>query len=253
VRYHGGMSANPASLADDRPTPAPTRRAAWLDLGVCEYERAHELQLRLHARRLAGSIADVAIVLEHTPCITYGRAAHAAENILAGEERLSSAGVAVCATDRGGDVTYHGPGQLILYAIVDLAAYGKDVHAHSRRLEQVLIDALASFGVEATRKKEYPGVWTGRGKIGAIGLRVSRWVTLHGISFNVSPDMSHFSLIVPCGIRDHRVTSLAELLGHSIGVAEVKPRVRESFERVFEVSLDDVSAEELGLQEPGEK
>lgn len=245
--YHGGMSELPASPADRCATPGPARRAAWLDLGVCEYERAYDLQLRLHARRLAGAIPDVAIVLEHAPCITYGRAAHAAENILAGEERLRAAGVAVRATDRGGDVTYHGPGQLILYAIVDLAGYGKDVHAHSRRLEQVLIDTLASFGVEATRKKEYPGVWTDRGKIGAIGLRVSRWVTLHGVSLNVSPDMSHFSLIVPCGIKEHGVTSLADLLGHSVGVAEVKPRVRESFERMFEVRSDDVSAEELSL------
>lgn len=222
------------------------RRAAWLDAGVCDYTRAYDLQLRLHARRLAGDIPDTAIVLEHTACITYGRGADRT-HILAGEEQLETAGVTVCPTDRGGDVTYHGPGQLVLYAIVDLHGYGKDVHAHSRRMEQVLIDTLASFGVEAVRKKEYPGVWTDRGKIGAIGIRVSRWVTLHGVSLNVSPDMSHFSLIVPCGITEHGVVSLTDLLGHPVGMALVKAKVRESFERLFEVRLFDAVAGEFGV------
>jgi lipoyl(octanoyl) transferase len=216
------------------------RHGFWLDLGTREYAEAYRLQLRLHRSRLAGTIPDVAIVLEHTPCITYGRAAHAAEHILASEERLRQAGVAVCSTDRGGDVTYHGPGQLVLYAIVDLKEYGKDVHAHSRRMEQVLIDTLASYGIQAHRKKEYPGVWTDAGKIGAIGLRVSRWVTFHGVSLNVAPDMSHFSLIVPCGIREHGVATMTQLLGRTVELDEVKARARAAFERVFEVALEDV-------------
>lgn len=215
-------------------------------MGTEEYTRTYEIQLRLHSLRLAGEIPDTVVVVEHFPCITFGRAAHR-EHILAGREELQTAGVDVCATDRGGDVTYHGPGQLVLYPIVDLAGYGRDVHAHARRLEQVLIDVLASFGVEAIRKTEYPGVWTAEGKIGAIGIKVKRWVTLHGVSLNVCPDMSHFGLIVPCGIADHGVASLTRLLGRDVGVAEVKPRLRSAFERVFGVRLLDATGAELGL------
>ncbi len=216
------------------------RVADWLDLGVEEYARAYELQTRLHDLREAGGVPDTVLVVEHTPCITVGRAGRR-ESILAGEEELRRAGVDVHRSDRGGDVTYHGPGQLVLYPIMDLREYGKDVHAHARRLEQVLIDTLASFGVEATRQKEYPGVWTAQGKIGAIGLRVSRWVTLHGVSLNVSPDMSHFTLIVPCGIRDQGVTSLTQVLGRPVDTEEVKARLWLAFEGVFAVRLREVS------------
>jgi lipoyl(octanoyl) transferase len=226
---------------------ASLRPAAWLDLGVEAYPRAFELQMRLHALRLAAEIPDTAVLVEHPPCITVGRAAHR-EHVLASPEELQAAGVAVYPTDRGGDVTYHGPGQLVLYPIVDLAGYGRDLHAYARRLEQVLIDAVASFGVPATRKKEYPGVWTVQGKIGAIGLKVKRWVTLHGVSLNVSPDMAHFGLIVPCGIRDHGVTSLAQELGRRVETAEVKPVLREAFARVFRVRLADMAQDESALQ-----
>lgn len=227
-------------------TARSSRPAAWIDLGTEEYARTYEIQLRLHALRMAGEIPDTVVVVEHFPCITFGRAAHR-EHILAGREELQAAGVDVCATDRGGDVTYHGPGQVVLYPIVDLTGYGKDVHAHARRLEQVLIDVLASFGVEASRKNEYPGVWTAGGKTGAIGIKVKRWVTLHGVSLNVCPDMSHFGLIVPCGIADHGVTSLTGLLGRQVEVGEVKPRLRSAFEHVFGVRLVDATGAELGL------
>lgn len=224
----------------------PPRQAAWLDLGTVDYARAYQLQLQLHDLRESGSVPDIVLVLEHPACITVGRAGRR-ESILATEDRLGKTGVAVYQSDRGGDVTYHGPGQIVLYAIIDLRAYGRDVHAHARRLEQVLIDVLASYGIEATRKKEYPGVWTARGKIGALGLRVSRWVTLHGVSLNVSPEMAHFSLIIPCGIREHGVTSMTESLGHRIDPAEVKPRLRASFERVFNVELTPATPAQLGL------
>jgi lipoyl(octanoyl) transferase len=232
-------------VSPERSAPS-SRPALWLDLGTAEYDRAYAVQTKLHALRLAGSIPDTAVVLEHAPCITFGRAAHR-EHILATQEELEAAGVTLHTTDRGGDVTYHGPGQVVLYAFVDLNGYGKDVHAHARRLEQVLIDVLASYGVEAGRKTEYPGVWTDEGKIGAVGLKVKRWVTLHGISLNVSPDMSHFGLIVPCGIGDHEVTSLARLLGRPVDVAEVKAGLRTAFERAFGVRLVDVERAALGL------
>jgi lipoyl(octanoyl) transferase len=225
---------------------ASPRPAAWLDLGIEEYARAYAIQTRLHALRLAGAVPDTAVVLEHTPCITFGRGAHR-ENILATPGELGAAGVTAHATDRGGDVTYHGPGQVVLYAFVDLTVCGKDVHAHARGLEQVLIEVLTSYGVEAGRKKEYPGVWTDEGKIGAIGIKVKRWVTLHGVSLNVSPDMGHFELIVPCGIGGCGVTSLARLLGRSVEVAEVKLGLRGAFERVFGVKLVDATKADLGL------
>jgi lipoyl(octanoyl) transferase len=233
-------------MASPEQSAPPSRSAAWLDLGTEEYDRAFAIQTRLHALRLAGAIPDTAVVLEHTPCITFGRSAQR-EHIIATAQELAAGGITVHTTDRGGDVTYHGPGQMVLYAIVDLNCYGKDVHAHARRLEQVLIDVLASFGVEAGRKAEYPGVWTDEGKIGAIGIKVKRWVTLHGVSLNVCPDMSHFGLIVPCGLGDREVTSLSRLLGRRVEVAEVKPRLRVAFERVFGVKLADNERRELGL------
>jgi lipoyl(octanoyl) transferase len=228
------------------PSAPSSRSAVWLDLGTEDYDRAFAIQTRLHALRLAGAIPDTAVVLEHTPCVTFGRAAHL-EHILATPRELEAAGITVHPTDRGGDVTYHGPGQVVMYAFVDLIGYGKDVHAHARRLEQVVIDVLASFGVEAGRKPQYPGIWTEEGKIGAIGIKVKRWVTLHGISLNVSPDMMHFALIVPCGLGDRDVTSLTRLLGRPVEVAEVKAGLRNAFERVFDVVLVDVERTALGL------
>jgi lipoate-protein ligase B len=212
------------------------RQAIWLDLGTTDYDAAYDIQLRLHGLRQAGEVPDTVLALEHPPCITVGRAGRR-ESILASEEKLRAAGLTVHATNRGGDVTYHGPGQLVLYPIVALDGYGRDVHAHACRLEQVLIDTLASFGVEGKRRKEYPGVWTAQGKIGALGLRVHRWVTMHGVALNVSPDMSYFSLIVPCGIEDEEVTSLVQILGHDLESAVVKTKMREAFGRVFGVSL----------------
>ena len=221
-----------------RSRPAVLREAVWLDLGVEEYASAYDVQLRLHARRLAGEICDTIVIVEHAPCITMGRASRP-EHVLAGPDELTALGIALHHTDRGGGVTYHGPGQLVLYPIVDLRGYDQDVHAHARRLEQVLIETSAAFGVAAGRNPEHPGVWTTAGKIGAVGLRVKRWVTLHGVSLNVSPDMSHFSCIVPCGIADQGVASLAQILGREVDSREVKSAMREAVARVFGVRLTE--------------
>jgi len=165
------------------------------------------------------------------------------EHVLAGPDELAALGIAFHYTDRGGGVTYHGPGQLVLYPIVDLRGYDQDVHAHARRLEQVLIETSAAFGVAAGRKPEHPGVWTAAGKIGAVGLRVKRWVTLHGVSLNVSPDMSHFSCIVPCGIADQGVASLAQILGREVDGREVKSAMREAVARVFGIRLIEAGSD----------
>jgi len=221
--------------------PAAGRMTMLIDIGRADYRSAHELQLRLHGLRRAGQIPDALVLVEHEPCITLGRSADA-RHIRAGEDELRRRGIAVHESDRGGDVTYHGPGQLVLYAVVDLGAYGRDVHEHVRRLEQVAIDVLASFGVGADRVGEYPGVWTAQGKVAAVGVSVRRWVTMHGVALNVAPDMAHFSCIVPCGIADRPVTSLRELLGHTVDMGVVRSRMIAACERVFGMTLIDVPA-----------
>lgn len=208
------------------------REAVWLDLGLQDYGRAYQVQLELHASRLEERIPDTMVVVEHTPCITLGRSAKA-EHVLVSAEGLERAGIGVYRTDRGGDVTYHGPGQLVLYAIVDLGRRGKDVHAHVWRLEEVMIETLASLGAESWRRAGYPGVWTHQGKIGAVGVRVRRWVTFHGFSLNIFPNLAHFDYIVPCGLHGDKVTSLAQILGRKVEMELVKSQTRRSIANVF--------------------
>ncbi len=212
-----------------------------MDIGCVGYRKACALQSILQDLRRAGQIPDALVLVEHEPCITLGRSSRE-QHIRANEAELRRRGIVVHESSRGGDVTYHGPGQLVLYAIVDLGAYGRDVHEHVRRLEQVVIDALASFGVGAGRNEGYPGVWTGRGKVAAIGISVKQWVTMHGVALNVAPQMSHFSCIVPCGIADRPVTSLRDLMIHDVDMGVVKSRVIDAYERVFDVNLAYVSA-----------
>lgn len=218
------------------------RESCWLDLGTVTFEAAHRLQKELAARRRAGEISDVAMVVEHEPCVTLGHRAKA-EHLLVGVEGLAAAGIEVHEVDRGGDVTYHGWGQLVLYAIVDLTGYGRDVHAHARRLEEVMIRTAASFGVHAHRDTEFPGVWCLQGKLGAIGFGVRRWVTMHGASLNVSPHMPHYDLIVPCGIRGRPVTSLELAAGRRVEMERARLELRRAFGAVFETKLRDAGRE----------
>jgi lipoyl(octanoyl) transferase len=203
--------------------------AHWL--GRVQYADAHALQERLLGARLRGDIGDTLLLLEHEPVITLGRSARG-ENVLLSRERLSELGVDVYETGRGGDVTYHGPGQLVAYPIFDLAPDRRDVRRYVRDLARVMISLARTYGVEAGFiegdsklvgvwvDEANPRLWSGadgnsRGarlaKLGAIGVRLSRWVTMHGFAFNVSTDLSGFQLIVPCGIGQHGVTSLAAL------------------------------------------
>jgi len=177
--------------------------------GRLDYSRALELQQRLVAQRKAGVIPDQLLLVEHPHTITLGRNGHA-ENLLAGEDLLRSAGIAYHPTDRGGDITYHGPGQMVGYPILDLRDWKRDVGAYVRAIEQVLIDALADFGIHAGRIPKLTGVWVEGGKIAAIGVHISRWVTSHGFALNVSTDLRYFQYIVPCGLS-RPVTSMAQL------------------------------------------
>jgi lipoyl(octanoyl) transferase len=185
------------------------------------------------AERQAGEVPDHLLLLEHDPVFTLGRNARH-ENVLLPAEELRARGFEVFETGRGGDVTYHGPGQVVAYPILDLSPDRRDVRRYVRDLEEVMIRACAGYGIEGARVAGLTGAWVGSDKIGAIGVRIARWVTSHGFAFNVATDLSAFDLIVPCGIRGHGVTSLERLLGRTVPLDEVMDRLAGHFADVFE-------------------
>jgi lipoyl(octanoyl) transferase len=203
-------------------------------LGTIAYGDALALQRTLVEERRAGRIPDLLLLLQHPPVITLGvKGDGGRANILAGEERLSELGIGVAEAGRGGDVTYHGPGQIVGYPIVDLRPDRCDVHRYVRDLEEVMIRVCGGYGVRAGRVAGLTGTWVGQGKIGAIGVRISRWITSHGFAFNVSTNLDHFDLIVPCGIADRRVTSLERETGRPLDVDDVQRRIARHFADVF--------------------
>jgi lipoyl(octanoyl) transferase len=205
------------------PLPAPTAATVVLDWGRTRYEAAWSAQDELVARRIAGEIGDTLVFTEHEPVYTVGLRSGAGAHLVWAAEHLAREGIEVVKTNRGGDITYHGPGQLVGYPIVDLAAR-KDLHEYLRLLEQVLINTVGGLGLEATRREGKTGIWVGTRKIAAIGVAVRRWVAYHGFALNVQPDLAHFQGIVPCGIRatEGTVTSLRAELGHDLDLARVK-------------------------------
>jgi len=203
-----------------------------VDLGMIDYRECVSLQQKLTAQRHAGEIADTLLLLEHPPVITLGTAG-GRDSLLADPEALARAGIDVCETDRGGNITYHGPGQLVGYPIIDLRVHGKDVHAYLRRLEQVIVGCLADFGLAGETMPGYTGVWVDGRKICSIGVAVRRWITYHGFALNVNPNFEHWGFIHPCGLVGREVTSLERLLGHDPGMATVKESAVASFAKVF--------------------
>lgn len=183
---------------------------AWL--GRLDYVEAWALQRALAAERRDRPTPDLLLLVEHPPTITIGRSG-SERHLLAGAAELAAIGATVIAVDRGGDITYHGPGQLVAYPIIDLHSRGRDIHRYLRLLEEAVIRALADVGVAAGRLPPHTGVWVGEEKIAAIGVKVSRGVTLHGLALNIDPDLGHFDAIIPCGIYDKGVTSVARVLG----------------------------------------
>jgi len=203
--------------------------------GLVEYEEATRMQLAALARMKADEAErEHLFLLEHPPTITLGRSADA-RNVLADVEVLGRLGVKLVQTSRGGDVTYHGPGQLVGYALMRLAKRGRDIHRYLRNLEKVLIRALADFGIQAGRIDGLTGVWVGKRKVASIGVAVSKWITYHGFALNVAPDMQHFKLINPCGLRAHEMTSMAALMGGWCETADVAAAVGRQFAKVFDV------------------
>jgi lipoyl(octanoyl) transferase len=236
------------SLLADAVSPSRDRKGAVCrlrNLGRVAYADAFAMQQDFVARRKRGEIPDQLLIVEHPHVVTMGRSGRD-ENLLAAPELLERAGIAFHRTDRGGDVTYHGPGQVIGYPILDLREWKRDVVAYVRGLEQVLIGALAEFGIEAGREKGATGVWTSRGdgqpaKIAAIGVHISRWVTSHGFALNVDTDLSYFQYIVPCGLT-RPVTSMQEcgMSGPPADRAQVVAAIARNFARVFERHVEKI-------------
>jgi len=181
-----------------------------LPLGRTDYRNALDLQRRLHALRAAGEIGDVVLTVEHPPVITLGRSGKP-EHLLVSQERLEREGITVVDVERGGDITYHGPGQLVVYPILDLRDHGRDIKAYIEQLEGAAIDTLSSYGISAETRPGYPGVWVGQKKIASIGVYVRSWVTRHGLALNVEVNPEHFAMINPCGLGVD-VVSMADLM-----------------------------------------
>lgn len=202
------------------------------------YADALALQRALADDRRAGIVGDLLLFVEHPHVLTLGvRGDGGRSHILATAEMLAARGVEVHETGRGGDITYHGPGQIVGYPIIDLKPDRCDVHRYVRDLEEVLIRTTAEYGIDATRVEGLTGVWVGCDKLAAIGVRIGRWITSHGFAFNVTTDLGYFDLIVPCGIADRGVTSLARLLGHPVDRREVEDRIAAHFGEVFGADL----------------
>ncbi len=218
-----------------------------------DYAAAYDIQKRVWSETLAGEGPDALLALVHPPTYTIGKSGRI-ENLLLSREELERRGLTLFFTDRGGDITYHGPGQLVVYPIIDLRRRGKDVHRYINDLEEAIIRTLGDFSVAAHRDERHVGVWVGAetssaDKIAAIGVRVSRWVTMHGLALNVDPVMEHFSFINPCGIVDRGVTSLAQLLSREVSLEEVTERLVAHFAEVFDSEIEWVveSAPELAV------
>lgn len=211
----------------------PVRPLLVRKLGRIRYAEGLDVQARLVAERQKGAIPDTLLLLEHEPVFTLGRNARQ-ENLLFPEGALRERGFDVFESGRGGDVTYHGPGQVVGYPILDLSPDRRDVHRYVRDLEEVMIRVCGDHGLAAGRIPGLTGCWLGDDKIGAIGVRIARWVTSHGFAFNVSTDLAAFRLIVPCGIKEKSVTSLERALGHEVALGKVMDRLAVHMGEVFD-------------------
>lgn len=218
--------------------------ALLVNLGRMEYRKCWDLQRQVHAARVAGEIPDTLLAVEHDAVLTHGASFDPA-NLLMTPEQYGERGIDVVRTDRGGDVTYHGPRQLVLYPIFDVRQHGGDLHKWLRDLEEAMISVLFKFGLEGYRFPPHTGVWVNNRKVAAIGIRVSRWVSMHGIALNCDNDLTPFSLIIPCGIKGSEVTSLTRETGSAVTIEDALPHVVSSFSDVFGLSFTRATLEEV--------
>jgi len=215
-----------------------------LELGQVSYQRAWRLQHRLVKARQEGRVDDVLVLVEHDPVITLGRAADRG-HVVASAMQLQEAGIRVHRVERGGDVTYHGPGQLVGYPILSLQARNLGVSAYMHALEEVMIRTLRGFGLEAQTKTGMIGVWIDQRKIGVLGARVEKGITYHGFALHVAPDLNHFAFIVPCGLTGTKVTSMKQELGYPISIQHVRRRLVHHFGQVLDATLQPTSIQQL--------
>lgn len=221
------------------------RRQGWrLDLGLVDYDEALELQTRCEAARKACLIPDLLILLEHPPVYTYGRGADL-KHLLLDQEDLEKQGIKLREIRRGGDITFHGPGQIVGYPIIDLQNHGKDAHLYLRKLEDVLKATLEEFELQPYTVEGKTGVWCGDGKIAAIGVGISRWITTHGFALNVNTDLNYFGGIVPCGLHGMQATSMKAQSRHTIDMEAVKNRLVGNFGSQFELEMSGTELAKL--------
>ncbi len=209
-----------------------SRILTYSDLGLIDYQKAWDLQHTLFEMRRTNKINDTLLLLEHPHTYTFGKSADKS-NLLFDDAELEKRNISIYDIDRGGDITYHGPGQLVGYAILDLKNWEQDTHKYLRALEEVIIQTLSEFGIEATRDEEHTGVWVNDKKICAIGIKVSRWISMHGFALNINTDMDLFNGIVPCGIEEKGVTSLSEELNKKCNIDIIKSSLVKKFSEIF--------------------
>jgi len=208
------------------------------------FVEALAMQMEICELKKAGFAPDVLLLLEHEPVITLGRNGDW-HNLLVSEETLRMRGVSRHHIDRGGDITFHGPGQLVGYPLLRLERHEQDVHRYMRNLEEAVVCVLRDYGIEAGRQEKLTGVWTSSGKICAMGVHISRWITRHGLALNVNTDLSYYDLIVPCGLQGKQIASMQSILGFEVDVREVAEKLREHFGRIFEREM--VPVPDLGF------
>jgi len=214
-----------------------------------DYKEAWELQKEVLDARHQNKIEDTLFLLEHNNTYTLGKIADK-NNLIGSEDFLKKNNISVYDIDRGGDITYHGPGQIVGYPIIDLNDWEKDTHKYLRALEEVIILTCKQYGLKAERNSKYTGVWIGNRKIAAIGIKVKRWITMHGFAFNVNPDLSLFNGIIPCGINDKEVTSLTKEICNKVKISDVKKNILSNFKKVFEYDeIKFINLNELSLSE----
>jgi len=204
-----------------------------LKMGLMEYQEAYQLQRTLHRQRVEGKISDVLFLLEHPATITIGKSG-TLDNVLVSRKQLAEQRISLFFINRGGDVTYHGPGQLVGYPILDLRERGKDIHRYVYNLEEVILRTLKDFSIYADRDERHPGVWVNEEEIAAIGLSLRRWVSMHGFALNVNIDLEPFSFINPCGFSDRRATSMSKILGSHVPMQEAINSLISHFYDIFD-------------------
>ncbi len=215
-----------------------------IDLGLTDYNEVWQLQRQINLTKQKTKCCDLIITNEHNHVYTLGKSGDR-NHLLSDTDTLRKNKISYFEIDRGGDLTYHGPGQLVCYPIFDLTNYYKDAHRYLRDLEEVIVRTLKEYGIVSHKDEEYTGVWIGEEKICAIGIKISRWITMHGLAFNINNDLSYFDKIIPCGIFHKGVTSVKKILGKEISFEEVKNVVIKKFVEVFPINIEHITYEKL--------